>query len=377
MTRILLTELGNTASGDSALWAESVRRLEGMGASVTLLHRLPDVSALDAHKMTRQRRVRLPLPDLPMVQSPDDLLATMQALSPEAYSRLQREVAEHDWLAIAPGGRFLEGYRYQKALVAAAEAMRQGKPFIVLHQSIGPLGRSPAIDLLRTLFRRAALVVVRDDRSLVYVRKLLGSLPSVVRSRDPLLVGGVPASEKPEFAVGLNFRFGRNGWVDPGGVTALCKRLRSRSIWPVLLYTTTHVLPEDLQQVAAAMGIEAIPDVLAPPEIHTVPGRCAVNVTDSFHGGIFSVTSERPAVFCQSDFASWKFSGTFCGGGLANQIHPGPVSAFRRFTLMRRIMAAHANPGAWMERQTRDLATNRALVETGWEAVANVIGRHD
>jgi len=366
--KILLTELGNTASGDPELWAETCRRLSP-AHEITLLHRLPDPSCLAVHGMGAFPSHELFMPVLPDdCAKPEDLDKALAAADPDAHAALHMLVAAHDGVAIAPGGKFLDGYNYQNALAAVSAARLQGKPYWVLHQSIGPLRPSPRRELLSALLRNAELVLLRDRLSHRFVRSLAGDLPSVRLTADPLLALPARPVEPPAYDIGLNFRLSFNGWVSPGDLLGFVAKLLESHPQRILIYTTTHELGPDLVAAAERLGADCRPSVLAPPDLLAVPGSCRVNVTDSFHGTIFSLRAGRPAVMCQADYNSWKLQGTFRTGWRGSPVHPGPNSPARTRSLLRLTRRALRNPERWHQRQSRELPRLLDLVESGWSA---------
>jgi hypothetical protein len=370
--KLLLTELGNTASGDPELWAETCRRLPP-DHEITLLHRLPDPQCLSAHGLGGYRLESCFLPPLPAsCACPESLDRALAGMDPAAHAHLHDLVAAHDLVMIAPGGKYLDGYHYQNALAAASAARVQGKPFIFLHQSIGPLRPEPRRELLTMLLREAALVLLRDVHSYRFVRELAGDSPAIRRTADPLLALPETRFDPPAYDLGFNFRLGSNGWVGADDLIHLLKRHRSLRF---VVYTTTHPLPSGLVEQVQELGGICRPGILAPPDLLAVPGSCRVNVTDSFHGVIFSLLAGRPAVMCQADLDSWKLQGTFTSLTQVRSIHPGPNSPTRRFTLQRRIRNVLRDPAGFHSKQTRDIQELQQRVEDGWKAVEHTLSR--
>ncbi len=370
--KILLAELGNTASGDPELWAETCRRLSPEH-EITLLHRLPDPTCFAAHGMSSYPLEACFLPPLPEAcDSPEALDRAFSEMEPSAHAHLQGLVSAHDLVMIAPGGKFLDGYHYQNALAAVASASIQGKPFMFLHQSIGPLRPGPRRELLVSLLKQAELALLRDLHSYRFVRELAGDGPSIQLTADPLFALPVERLVPPEFDLGFNFRLGSNGWVGADDLIHLLKRYAHLR---VKVYTTTHVLPSGLVERVEKLGGVCQPGILAPPDLLGVPGSCRVNVTDSFHGVIFSLLAGRPAVMCQADLDSWKLQGTFTSWCALRSPHPGPNTRLRCLTLHRQIRKALGDENAMFTKQACELPELSKRAETGWEAVLEALSR--
>ena len=378
MKRVLLTELGNSATGDPALWAETVSRLQGMGAEVTLLHRMADTKVFEDFEMGAIPRVQQMLPLVP--HELDSVLAVVSFLKkehPVVYSHLLEMILQHDVVAIAPGGKFLQEYAYPQALLASCVGLEAQKTVLILHQSIGPLELDARSRLLSEVIQKSDLVLIRDEESYKFVtRNLLKSSPNIRLTRDPLLALSHPDPASPTFDIGVNFRLQFNGWSSNEDLIQFLQLVkRKRPHDRILLYTTTHDLDEALLTEVENLQIPCLPKTLVAADMHRVPASCALNLTDSFHGAIFSMTSGRPVVICQSDFGSWKLQGTFLGGGIPNRIHPGPVNPRQRKSLIRVLEKAVKNPARWLERQTRDLTSNREKLEMGWDEVMRIVSQ--
>ncbi|MGA0332328.1 MAG: polysaccharide pyruvyl transferase family protein [Kiritimatiellia bacterium] len=367
--KILLTELGNTATGDVELWAECCRQLTP-DHEVTLLHRLADPAFLKAHGLGEVASEFLPLPALPEnCADPESLDRALALADPVVHGRLHALVADHDVVAVAPGGKYLRGYAVHNALVSLCAARLQDKPYLILHQSVGPMDPGPQLDLFCALSRDAEGLLLRDRKSFAFMKRQPGTPAKMILTADPLFrLLPCPPGE-PAYDVGLNFRLGFNGWTSGEDLLAFAGELKRKQGLRVLIYSTTHDLSDSITSGAEALGVACRPGVLAPPMLLSLPGSCRVNVTDSFHGSIFSLLSGRPVVMCQCDFDSWKLQGTFRFGGFHPSLHPGLRSpAFHR-SLYRKTLNTLRNPEKQFRRQSRELPRLARAAAAGWEEV--------
>lgn len=319
-------------------------------------------------------RIFLPLPVLPAaVATPAELDAALAAAAPDTHAALHQAVREHDIVCIAPGGKFLDGYHYQNALAAAAAASVQGKPYAMLHQSLGPLQPAPRRTLLAGMLEQARIVLLRESHSHRFALQLTGGRAPCHLTADPLLALPPLAATDPAYDLGLNFRLAFNGWVSPDDVLQFVRELQAGSPLRIRMYTTTHPLQDPLCASLRELGVDCLPRVIAPPDLLAVPGHCRVNLTDSFHGVIFSLLAGRAVVPCQADFDSWKLQGTFPNPWWAPRLHPGPTSPEQRRSLHRRVRRALNAPPRLPRRISRLLDRRRSEALAGWDALRHVL----
>lgn len=368
--RVLITEIGNFASGDEALYLAAARRILGFGHEVTFLSRVDQSRGLAA--------AGLPVRQIPFALqyqgrqpgSLDELLDGFQRDEPRTYHSLARVVRAHDVVAIAPGGRFVEGYKNFRAMLTAALAHRLGRPVIQLHQSFGPLSDDRERACLRELLALSRLVLVRDHHSHRFVRSLGVDGDTLHEVRDAVFAETYPVSRQATYRVGLNIRTGFNGHVTKAGLEACLRELiHEIPAAEILVYSTTFPLDPDTAAVATSLGCVVETSLVAYPRYLDLPAACAVIAADSFHGFIFAVLAGTPAVACQPDFHSWKLQGTTCPGQPDESVHPGARTAEDGRTLARAVLDMARDPVPTRARQSAVRDHARRGAEHGWAQV--------
>jgi len=141
----------------------------------------------------------------------------------------------------------------------------------------------------------------------------------------------------------------------------------------MLVYTMSGPLSEEMTTALEPVRcrVERAPPLY--PDYVTAVGRCAINVTDSFHGWIFSMMANRPAVCCQTDFESWKLQGTLVPGQEKLEVLDGFIDAPSARTVLDRVLELEKNPLPNIERQKRYLDYCRKRCDDGWQQVEDTL----
>ncbi len=308
--RVLVTEIGNNSSGDEAICIGAARRLVAMGAEVTFCYRVSLEDSLQKAGLN-VKQVHMPIEEqFDGINTMDKLIGVFVERMPELYSKLRTLLLSHDMVMVAPGCKFTEGLRNACSLLTAAIALTMGKPTFILHQSVGPIDNPDHRKLLFEVFKRCNLILIRDSRSLKFLLELGIPSDKLVECRDVVMAEHYPPPSDPDYDLGINIRCGFNGHVK---LEALARFIRSyKSFRPasrILVYSTTWNLPSDVVNYLSALPCEIKVKMPSYPDYLREVGRCAVNVSDSWHGSIFSMMADRPVICCQTGFKTWKLEG--------------------------------------------------------------------
>jgi len=370
--RILLSELGNNASGDEALYVAATRRLLQRGHLVNWLVRLTFSPTIQRAGLMVQETL---LPVDPRffrgVRDRKSLVSTYRSHAPADWIRLKKQLDAHDILMIAPGGKFVDGYSIARVLLAASAAQEMKMPVIILNQTFGPMCQEADISLLREVLDDCALVVIRDELSLGFLETIRTNNSNLVMARDLIFAESYPAPRPDQlYDLGLNFRFGFNGHTS---LPVFSKFLGDyRRQWPghrINIYTTTHPLTDDIAGIAAEFGCDIDKSMPVYPEYLQHPGKCRLNITDSFHGAIFSLLAEKPVIICQPDFTAYKFEGSTVPGQETWKPLTGLTTDHDIPLMMNAIAEQRNRPDRHAAYQSELLAYGHRLVQTGWDAV--------
>jgi polysaccharide pyruvyl transferase WcaK-like protein len=155
--RVLLTELGNHSSGDEAICIGAARRLRELGSQINCLYR---VSLKESFQRAAIPAGHIAAPvnfPGPQISSVDELLRHAWTDFPEEMTTIESAVRESDLVCIAPGGKFSDGLRNHIKLIASSVAKQLNTPYIILHQSIGPISNPNECALIREVFTDAHL----------------------------------------------------------------------------------------------------------------------------------------------------------------------------------------------------------------------------
>ncbi|HMP90414.1 MAG TPA: polysaccharide pyruvyl transferase family protein [Kiritimatiellia bacterium] len=363
------------ASGDEALYIAATRRLLTAGHNVTWLVRLPFEKTIKTANLS-VKQIILPI-HAEWFEQPlnnGDLSLQFKMNAPKQWSMLNRLIKSHDVVMVSPGGKFLDGYSIPRVLLTAAMAQLQNKPVIMLHQSVGPLSKETDIQLLCSVTKSCRLIVLRDDRSHAFASKHGWLDEHVVLSRDLIFAENYPLLSMADvpYDLGVNFRFGFNGHTTLEMIDAFF--VDYRRLHPnhnVLWYSTTHELDHGAVAIADRHRIIIQPKVSAYPDYLSSPGKCSLNITDSFHGAIFSILADKPVIICQPDLDSHKFQGSSVPGRPTWNPMRGLIEKSDILLMLERIDAVRSNMHDCMELQRQLLDYGREHARTGWTAVEN------
>ena len=368
--RILITEIGNDSSGDTAQYIAAAKRLRALGAEVTLLYRANQERVFEQAGV-QVRHVNMPIGDrFEGVSTAGELVNAFAYHRPDLYERLMRSLRRQDVVVVAPGGRYVEGYNNARNLLTAAVALKLNLPVIILPQSIGPIDNPDHRKLIVEVFTPCHLVLLRDKRSLEFLLELGVPADRARESRDVVFAETYDAPREHEYELGVNIRCGFNGHVNMQAVSEFLRsykaaRPRSR----VFVYSTTSDLPADVVRWLTSEPCEVQPRMPAYPSYLREVGRCAINVSDSLHGVLFSMMAGRPVVCCQTDFSTWKIGSIHAPEQEPLEVLPGLVGREEAHVVLDRVLAVENNPQPVLEQQRRIVEYGRQMSEAGWTAV--------
>lgn len=372
---VLLKVSGGFSSGDKALCVAAARRLQAAGCRVSILCPKPFRDTL------HRAGVHTPLLSLDVTDAfdgtatLDEVLEQFENLHRYEYHETLKSFEDVDVVAIAPGGRLLDGYKVTRHLLIPALAQKLGIPVVYLHQSVGPLTSPAHRDMVQQTLVRAALCVTRDDISFAFLRELGVPESRAFPARDLCFAETYPAnSHSPTFDLGINLRIGFNGHTEPDVLKLFLKEyIRRKPDARLLAYTTSNPIPAPLADELRLLACTVEPDCVEYPDYVRAAGRCAVNVSDSFHGVIFSMMAGRPALALQPDFGSWKLHGTLVPGQPSMETLPGFVDAPSARDILDRALSLGENPGSVSEKQLRFVEYCRKRAEDGWQQAERAI----
>jgi hypothetical protein len=372
--KVLITEIGSSSSGDEAICVAAASRLIAMGAEVTFCFRVSLEDALRKAKL-KASQVFIPIEEeFEGISTIDELINVFAESMPETYIRLKRLLLNHDAVAIAPGGKFTEGFKNARALLTSAVALSLDIPVMLLHQSVGPIDNPNHRKLLTEVFSRCSLLLIRDDLSLKFLRDLGIPDDNLVRCRDVALAENYPMTAKPDYDLGINIRCGFTGHVKKEALSRFLigyKALRPDS--RTLVYSTTWNLPADIVDYLSSLPCDIRAKMPSYPNYVNDIGRCAVNVSDSWHGVIFSMLADRPTICCQTDLRTWKLEGAHAPGQVPLTVLPGLISEQDAETVLRSVIDVQENPAPVLGHQRCLVEYGKKLCEEGWAAVERTL----
>jgi len=375
--KALLTEVGNASPGDEAITIAAAKRLSGFGYELTVAYRTSLADSFGRAGLSAEH-VHAPIaPVGPHYATAEALLAGVQAQQPQNVERLAGMVARVDAVCVAPGGKFLDGFDNSLKLLTVALARKLGVPYLVLHQSVGPLTNQNELKLTREIFRDAALIVARDRKTFEFLTSLALPEHRVVLGADAAMAEHYPASQSAPYALGVNLRWSSLGHSTAAGLRGLLGRFRDfdpRS--RVLIYSTTTSLPPEVLAVAEEFGCEHRAQWCRFPDYLRLVGACRVNVTDSFHGVIFSLQANVPTVCLQADMRSWKLQGLRGSQGEYLDIFPGLAAETAATAVAEEVcktLGAPEHREKQQRRQAAILAAGRSGAEQGWQSVGQAL----
>ena len=367
--RIMITEIGNKNSGDESICLSVARRFISLGSEVTFCYRV------SLEESTKRAGLNVKHFYTPIENSFDNISNSRQLIKafaqemPELYDKMKQLLLDHDVVGIAPGGKFTDGYKNARTLLAAAMAQSLDLPVIVFHQSVGPIDNPNHLKLLVEVFSKSTLLLIRDDLSYNFLDKL--GIPSnkIKRCRDLAMGESYPAPTGIDYDLGINIRTGANGHIDLDALFQLIKNYNS--CYPddrVLVYSTTYEIPQHVTDRISDLSVDIKTDMPLYPNYLKEVGRCAVNVSDSFHGCIFSMMADRPVICCQTDYKTWKLMGLPAPEQEPLEVLPGLVSKQEAKKLLDKVISVRNNPEPLRRYQRRIANYGRELCEKGWAA---------
>lgn len=374
--RILITEIGSKNSGDESICLGAARRLLALGTEVTFCSRVSlEVSLRKAG--LNVKHVSMPIDQkFEGIDDVNELIGAFAEKMPELYQKMCQALLNHDLVAVTPGGRFTDGYKNARTLLTPAVAQMLGKPVIILHQSVGPIEKPDHKKLLTDVLKKCRLILIRDDRSLEFLKNLGIPAPKMVLSRDVAFGEFYPTEPKIDYDLGLNIRYGFNGHVNHEILSSFIRSYND--LFPndrILIYSTTYNLPPELVDYLSVLPCHVQSETPSFPHYLKAVGRCAINIADSFHGCIFSMMADRPVVCCQTDFKTWKLEGLPAPDQEVLEVLPGLVSRPDAEALLTKVIAVRENPGPTRQYQRRIVEYGREMCERGWTVVEESLSR--
>lgn len=368
--KILMTEIGSRSSGDEAICVAAASRLIEMGADVTFCYRVSLKEAADMAGL-KISHIYMPLDaQFDEADSIDSLVKEFSTKMPGLYKELKELIISHDIVAIAPGGKFTDGLNNPRALLTSTLAILLGRPVIVLHQSVGPIDNPIHRKLLIDVFSQAQLCLIRDDKSFDFLLEEGIPPEKLVRCRDVAMGEDYPRMFKTDYNLGINIRCGFTGHIN---LDVLCRFIsRYKEKYPedrILIYSTTWDIPENLINRLTSLSCDIQSKMPSYPNYVKDVGRCAINISDSFHGVIFSMMADRPVICCQTDLRTWKLRGIHAPDQKPLTILPGFVNDEEADRIFQAIIDVKSNSANIIERQRRILQYGKALCEEGWKVV--------
>jgi polysaccharide pyruvyl transferase len=376
VTRVLITEIGNTSSGDEAMLIGTARRLRALGAGITFLERVSLADGMARAGLTVEHQT-FPLDgDFEATRSLDELVRLFADAQPGRFRELCDILRWQDLVALAPGDRITGGYKIARGLITGTIALSLGLPIVLLHQSLGPVATPNHRTLLAEFLRRAELVLARDARSAAFIHEFGVCEAKVVVCGDIVLGEDWGGADAPDHDLGLNPRFGFNGHARADAMQEFIEQYRAaRPRARILIYSTTFDLPREVLVLASAQGCTVEPRVLRYPNVLRTIARSRVNVSDSFHGALFSMLADRAVICLRPDFQTWKLEGIHAPGDVPLGVLPGFVNHAEARRVVERVRAVEENPTPTLDHQRRIVAYGRAGCERGWAALAATLER--
>jgi len=372
--RILVTEIGSPSSGDEAICIAAANRLTKMGADVTFCYRV-DISTSLKRAGLMIRNVHMPIEE--RFDDASDIKRLITAFAnrlPDLHKRLTRLLGEHDMVMVAPGGKFTEGFNVPRTLLTAATAISMNIPVVILHQSVGPIDNINHRSLLKEVFSRSTLCLIRDDKSLGFLFDIGVPPDRLLRCRDVAMAENYPPPEDPEYHLGINIRCGFTGHVNLDVLSRFIRRYkREHPDNKVLVYSTTWNLPENVVDHLSSLPCEVNKKMPFFPNYLKDIGRCAVNISDSLHGVIFSMMANRPVICCQTGLRTWKLEGIHKPGQEPLRIFPGFVTEKDANSIIDYLMNVEDDPEPLLKQQQQIIEYGKTLCEKGWSAIESLI----
>ena len=286
--------------------------------------------------------------------------------------------SEHDVVAVAPGGKFTEGLNNPVALLTSAVSLSLGVPVIILHQSVGPIDNPDHRTLLSEVFSRSLVCRVRDDRSFTSLLELGIPSAKLARCPDVAIAEDYPLPDGTVYDLEINMRWGFTGHVK---LEALSRTIRHyKALRPdgrILVYSTTWNIPSEVTGFLSSLPCDIEAVMPSYPDYLRKVGRCAVNVSDSWHGCIFSMMAGRPVICCQPDLKTWKLEGAHAPHQEPLEVLPGLISEDDADIVLDRVISTGKDPVSTIEHQRLLVQYGKKLCEEGWAVVKKTLMHAD
>ncbi|MEJ5914131.1 polysaccharide pyruvyl transferase family protein [Pseudokineococcus sp. 1T1Z-3] len=263
------------------------------------------------------------------------LLARLLLRRREAASVMS--LVRADVVAHTGGTTLIEKYPLDPKLFELEVASAGGAELVLLPQSLGPFSRPDVVPRLRSLVDRAALVLLRDDRSLAHLRDIGASVDRARVVPDIVFALGTEQSEErlrseqvsaePAVAVSVRdcsmFLDGAAGQAAfEAAVAGLVVHLVRERGARVTFVSTCQGTPEywaDDSRVAASVGAQLPPDVTASVRLDAqrydheglvrVLAGHEVAVTTRMHAGIVALGAGTPVLPIAYEFKTREVMG--------------------------------------------------------------------
>ena len=259
------------------------------------------------------------------------LLSASHPAIPAGWSQLFCAYRDADWVAAVPGNQFVSTGRFSWPFPLTALSIELAhwfhKPVYILPQSIGPLKRSWERVVLRSLYRRARLILLRDHQSMQFARQLHLPPDKVQYMADPAFglapearAAAVQALQaygfvegEPSLGITVISRMGHSLNQDEisSYYTNLAAALSdfiqqhhvhlfffSQVVGPTAIEDdrqANHLIQEKLR--AASSQVSLVDQPLPPAMLKACYGLMDLFVASRLHSGIFSMAMGTPTVF--------------------------------------------------------------------------------
>lgn len=190
-----------------------------------------------------------------------------------------------------------------------AAAIRQGVPFVLLSQGIGPLRDPALVEKAREVLPFARLIAIRENLYTHPLLKALGVSPDriVLTGDDAIEPAYLARSKDQGTMLGVNFRVAEYAGISQADVDGLGAAIRSivvklnTSLVPLPVCIVDSVesasdaaVDSHLIDPATAIAIGQIP--ATPAALIQRVTRCRVVVTGSYHAAVFALAQGIPAI---------------------------------------------------------------------------------
>jgi colanic acid/amylovoran biosynthesis protein len=259
------------------------------------------------------------------------ILKPESKLIPSNWRNLFRAYAESDCVMAVPGNQFGStgtwGWPFPLTTLAVEFCYWFNKPFYVLPQSIGPLRRKWEERMLRSVYRRARLIFLRDNGSLELAKQLNLPIQKTFYMPDPAFL--LTPGDRDQ-AIKLLNTYGYNESENCIGVTVVSRLGHSlnqsdvtqyyhdlgTSIGNILMMENVHIYffnqvtgPTNLEDDRNANDavrsclegessrISVITQELPPSQLKACYGLMDLFIASRLHSGIFAMSMGVPTVF--------------------------------------------------------------------------------